>query len=311
MESETIGTGLGTVRAAGRVARDAAMAAVAAAGAVRRIFRRLGPLPVAERELLGQVPSLLRARGYRESTIVRYSDCTVRYMVWRHARANCEKIHDVPGFLADLTARGQRSAVLRVHLAALRTVLDRLLDQQATSGVRYAARPPCMPPAHPADVRRLLSEASGRDALLVSLAARVGLRPGELSTLKWRQIDTGGSVVQVVRGRRGRTVGLAVPAEVMARLAAHRVSTPEDYVFPGRGGGRPLAVRSIQLALSRLVSRCQVRTTYTRLAAAARLAAVDIDSAGQAPVFSDDTSCRAAPLPARGGAARAPPRLSV
>ena len=309
MTSDTLGTGLGTVHAVILAGRDTAAAAAFAAGAICRILRRLGPLLATDRELLEQVPSLLRDRGYRESTVVRYTECVVRYMIWRHVRFDRAERHDVAGFLADLREQGQRGAVLRLHLAALRTVLDRLLDQRATAGIRYAARPPCTPPARPADIRRLLSEAAGRDALLVSLAAKVGLRPSELSTLRWRQVDIEESVIQVVRGRRGRTVGLALPADVTARLAAYKAvtATSEDYVFPGRRARSPLAVRSVQLALNRLGSRCGVGVTFTRLTAAARLRAPEGDGGIKVTVSAGDATYRPTLPPPCIDRARAPP----
>ena len=310
---DTLGTGLGAVHAAGRAVSDAAQAVTLATESIRHLLRRAAPLPTADRRFLDGVPGLLKDRGYRASTVRTYSTCVARYVIWRHRQGLVKDGHDVAGFLADLAARRYRSGVLRLHLGALRTVFDRLLGETITQDLSYAPRPPCTAAAPPQDIRRLVADAPQREALLVLLAATAGLRPSELSGLRWQHVSTSQRTVHVVRGRRARTVELPIPADVAARLARYRTAgaKPEDLVFTGQKPGCPLAVRSIQSALKRLCESHGIVVTYTRLTATARLLTVSLDGAPR-PDRPAGGQARPAVTPAgRLPAARAPPTARI
>jgi site-specific recombinase XerD len=271
--SDSVGTGMGTTRA---MLGIVSLPGVAAVQGVRLLSRKLLPLPSRWRKFLVQLPVRLRAAGYAESTVARYTRCLRVFLFWcrRHGSGEIQT-QDVIDFLAWLRRRGYGNSVRRVHLSAIRTVFDRLEGADLTSDIEYVPPPEGTAPAGPALVTGLLSQSSERDRLLVALLARVGLRVGELAALRWRQVAETGVSIRVRRGRPKRPVLLPVPHELAQQLAALRKGAPgpADHVFPGRLPGRGLSVRGIQAVVARLAHRCGTQTSCTALTASAQTCA--------------------------------------
>jgi integrase len=72
---------------------------------------------------------------------------------------------------------------------------------------------------------------TARDLLLMVLFT--GLRPSQLTTLRWSQVDLAGRALYF-RRTTGRWFGLPMSA-FTAELVARRVQGSPDWVFPGRG----------------------------------------------------------------------------
>lgn len=88
------------------------------------------------------------------------------------------------------------------------------------------------------------------------LAPLVFVRPGELRTAEWTEIDLDGAEWRIpaakMKMRAVHIVPLSTQAVAILR-ALHPVTGPKGYVFPGaRGSGRPMSENTINAALRRL-----------------------------------------------------------
>jgi len=123
-----------------------------------------------------------------------------------------------------VVARWQAAVLIHGHEALLkaRTVLSTIL-QTAVGAELIAAnpvrlvRPPKRPlkqevrPLAPRAVEALRDELGHRDAVLVSLLANAGRRPGEARTLRWGQVQERTLIIDAAKTGRRRTVRLLEP----------------------------------------------------------------------------------------------------
>jgi len=100
-----------------------------------------------------------------------------------------------------------------------------------------------------AEVNRLIvaaskNERSGeRDALMIRVAFRHGLRAGELVGLQWDQIDLKKGTILVKRSKNGEPSVQALNREEI--VALKRLEKETSYIFNGQRG--PLSVDAFQL----------------------------------------------------------------
>jgi integrase len=160
-------------------------------------------------------------------------------------------------FRAELTAEGVGPASTRRVMVILQGVLERAVEWQRipANPARAVRKPPqrrerAVRPLSPLDVERirahLVAGSRLRDAVLVSVLAYAGLRPGEALALTWAHIRERTILVEravalgelkTTKTARTRTVRLLAP--LAADLLEWRVSRgrPVDdaLVFPARG----------------------------------------------------------------------------
>ena len=136
--------------------------------------------------------------------------------------------------------------------AVLRTALNRAVRHgDLARNVAALAEPPKVPdaerlPLAPDEIVRLLDAIRGhRDELLILLALTTGMRQGELLGLTWQAVDLDAGVLHVRHTLDGRTGTLsepktrrsrrtlAIPADVMPLLTAHRIRQLEQRVRAG------------------------------------------------------------------------------
>ena len=182
----------------------------------------------------------------------------VRRSTWERYRGIVEG-HIVPAIgsipLAKLTPAAVERMIATLDLsqrsrshvrAVLRTALNRAVRHgDLARNAAELAEPPKVhdterEPLAPDEIARLLDAATGhRDELLILLALTTGMRQGELLGLTWQAVDLDAGVLHVrhtLDGRSGQLVEpktrrsrrtLAIPADVVALLQAHRVRQME------------------------------------------------------------------------------------
>jgi integrase len=160
-------------------------------------------------------------------------------------------------FRAELAAAGVGSAAARRVMVILQGVLERAVEWQhiPANPARAVRKPPqrrerAVRPLSPLAVERvraqLLDAGRIRDAVLVSVLAYAGLRPGEALALTWSHIRERTILVEravalgelkTTKTSRTRTVRLLAPLAADLREWRIRQGRPRDeaLVFPGRG----------------------------------------------------------------------------
>lgn len=143
-------------------------------------------------------------------------------------------VRDVDEFII-ARAGIERPGSVCVRANALRSLLrwmwrERLVAASLLGAVGRVAAPAAAtfgPPALDAEaVAELFTALSGdepgsvRDRVMLALMARLGLRVGEVASLRLEDLDWRAGVLRV-RGKRGRVDGLPLPADVGAKLSAY------------------------------------------------------------------------------------------
>ncbi len=161
-----------------------------------------------------------------------------------------------------MIARWQASVLTHGHeaLRKARTVLSAILQTAveteliALNPVRLV-RPPKAPlkdevrPLAPAAVEALRAQLDHRDAVLVSLLAYAGLRPGEARTLLWGHVQEHTLIVGASKTGRRRTVRLLEPLahDLRAwRLASGRPAADRP-VIPRISDGGEMSAKSFNV----------------------------------------------------------------
>jgi len=134
------------------------------------------------------------------ATVRRYAQAAQRFTRWLTG-AGGDGSGTVARFLTEATgpARGPRSDPLHLGLArtticALRSALARADGRQLAVRVRLPPRPRPVAAATRTTVRALWRTARrGRERLVLTLCCGLGLRPGQMVTLRWSDVDLRGA----------------------------------------------------------------------------------------------------------------------
>jgi integrase len=158
-------------------------------------------------------------------------------------------------YLSDLRAQGVGPQAARRVKAIVQSCLARAVEQGLIAAnpaqsvkLPRAEGKPSVRAVGPSEIETLRARLSPRDAVLVSVLAYVGLRPGEALALRWSDVgertvlveraNDDGTLKTTKTGRR-RSARLMSPAR--ADLTAWRLASgrPGDdtLIFPNRGGG--------------------------------------------------------------------------
>ena len=151
---------------------------------------------------------------------------------------------DLQRFVDELVTAGHSPSTVQTTLLPLQAIYRRAhargdVDTNPTRGLEMPAvrrQPKCIPSPEVAEA--LLSALSGEDRALFAAAVYTGLRRGELTALRWEDVDLAQGVIKVRRGwdhvegeiapksREGRR-NVPIPAPLRDVLLEHRMSTPE------------------------------------------------------------------------------------
>ncbi|MBT3380221.1 MAG: site-specific integrase [Lentisphaerae bacterium] len=210
---------------------------------------------------LSVLRDVLVERNYKASTADKYMACVSRFLrSVRCCRPQELRDDDVLEFLDELRQSGRGNATLRLHLCALRTVFDRLLELGITADIKHAPRPLQRRPATEEEVRQLMiASPPGRDRLVIDMLNRSKLRPGQLRLLAARTDESLSSGTW--DGARKKS---GSPKPVPFEL------TPADtqgvcWLLPSARGPGPLSTRTIRRIVERVSRSRSIHATCTAL----------------------------------------------
>jgi integrase len=197
------------------------------------------------------------ARATLESYAIHWDAYALPYLGGLRLRElTPERIEDMR---AKLVAAGVGPASIRKALVVLQSILQRAVEWRRVphNPAKLVRKPPAtraraVRPLTPETIERmrawLLERGQRRDAVLISVLAYAGLRPGEALALSWEQVRERTLLVEralsygelkSTKTGQTRTVRLLVPlgADLREwRLASGRPE-PEAFVFAARDGG--------------------------------------------------------------------------
>jgi len=213
---------------------------------------------------LAELEQVLRRRHYQEETVRKYTGCVRRFLAWADSAPAAVTRAHVGRFLMHLKDQGRSAATLSLHLSALRTAFDRILNERVTAGY-YLARPtrPRRTGLQPTQCEALLRAAScKRDALILFCLLVLKLKPAEICHLRVADVDAGHGVLRTWRGYGRAEKNKPVPAALLALLTGFAAGRDAaEPLFPATPAAeRALGVRGIQQMLARTARRAGVRS---------------------------------------------------
>ncbi len=190
-------------------------------------------------------------RGFAARTQKAYVGWMVRLVSRTRVPADQLAERQVRAYLADLSQSGLSASTLNQAISAVRFFFNDVLHRDWPLDIHYQRAPQRVPVTlSPEEVGRLLAvvpELRERAAMEIAYAA--GLRLGEVLHLKLSDIDSEQMVLHVNqgKGKKDRNVMLS-PALLETLRAYWRQARPQVWLFPGKGGKRPLTETVIQRA---------------------------------------------------------------
>jgi site-specific recombinase XerD len=227
--------------------------------------------------LLGFCQWMRQHRGAKDATLQAYGPVILDAL---HSLGDDPAQFDarnLRAFVLDRAPRYGRSKAKQV-VTALRTFVRYLVAQglcpigldaaiPTIAGWKLAALPRYLPAA---DVERVLGSCDpataigARDRAALLLLSRLGLRAGDVSNLRWRDIDWHQATVEVM-GKAQRAVRLPLSQEVGDALLHHLANAPgaghSDYVFLSSAPplGRALGSGGISCIVRSAIARAGVQ----------------------------------------------------
>lgn len=192
-------------------------------------------------------------RGIRPETLAEYRRDLERYAVPFFGRTRLGQIRpsDVREFANELEAKGLSDGSVRRVMAPLRALLatareEGLIVTNPASDVRIRARSSEVPEGEdkaralsPEEVGRLIAATpDGWPRVMVRLVATTGIRSGELTALRWSDLDLEAGTLTVRAAMRNATRKapksrhgvrtIRIPAQVVSDLRAWRMASPHS-----------------------------------------------------------------------------------
>ena len=110
------------------------------------------------------------------------------------------------------------------------------------------------------DIRQLLAAAASlRDQTLLKVTYNTGLRASEVVHLQIAHIDSHRMCLRVAQGKRHKDREALLSPRLLQDLRAYwRVYRPAPWLFPGRDGSQPLALKTAYLIFQRAKDRAGI-----------------------------------------------------
>jgi site-specific recombinase XerC len=192
----------------------------------------------------------LSERGFRPGTLKAY-----RQVLFNFAARTGRQPYEVNravlrNYLHMLAADRPSSSWIAANLSVMRTVLDKQGGLAAAEGVRGPKRPRQLPEIlAQSEVSRML-ECAGtlRDQLLLGLLYGCGLKVGEVTALRWRDVDPQQGALTIAGPGAASSRRLPIPEDLKPLLAEGvRRCAPDDFIFAGARAGTHLVTRTVEL----------------------------------------------------------------
>jgi len=227
--------------------------------------------------LLGFCQWMQQHRGAKDATLKGYGRVILDALQSLGDDPTQFDARSLRAFVLDRAPRHGRSKA-KLVVTALRTFVRYLTAQglcpvgldaaiPTIAGWKLAALPRYLPAA---DVERVLAGCDpataigARDRAVLLLLSRLGLRAGDVSSLRWRDIDWHQATVAVM-GKSQRAVRLPLPQEVGDALLHHLANAPgagrQDHIFLSSAPplGRALGSSGISCITRRAIARSGVQ----------------------------------------------------
>lgn len=214
-------------------------------------------------EFLRRAVRELRIRFYSSNSIRSYSAALRSFFRFTGLKPHEISREDVREYLEYLVDSEDGFSCVTLHLAAIRTVFDKMCCLDITLGLmtpRKANRQPVV--LSKSEVSRLLQAAvSLRDSLLIGLMYATGMRVSEVCRVRFEDIDFDRNLIRIVRGKGQADRQVMLPEsfrDLLSELVRH--SGGRGYLFPSEVAERMMQSDERHIS-ARTVQRVVLRTS--------------------------------------------------
>ena len=210
-----------------------------------------------------RMASDLKLKGYSAATCKAYLRCARNFVAYCGKSPHVLGEADVRRYLhhrIDDCKVG--AAAVKMDLAAIKFLFAQTLRRpEVVESIPWPKVPKPIPEIlSPDELVRLFDHArteSMRTALETMYAA--GLRVSEVCRLQVRDLDSARGVVHVRLGKGNKDRLTLLSPSLLDNLRAYwRRFRPDSWLFPGRGGTRPIGQRAVQDGFSKAVRRAKI-----------------------------------------------------
>jgi site-specific recombinase XerD len=180
---------------------------------------------------------------------------------------DCLDLEDVRAYQVHLVSRGVAWATLNQVVSALRFLYGVTLGcKDIPERIAYARRTKTVPVIlSPEEVAAFLEAVeTRRDRVALTTAYATGLRASEVVGLRICDIDSSRMVIHVVHGKGGKQRYVMLSPTLLGILRAYwKIERPSHWLFPGRGGAKPLDPSTLNVACAAAVEAAGVSKRAT------------------------------------------------
>src|SRR5215469_16526240 len=180
---------------------------------------------------------------------------------------DCLGLEDVRTYQVHLVSRGIAWATLNQVVSSLRFFFGITLGRKdLPERIAYARRPKTLPVIlSPEEVATFLEAVpSRRDRVALTTAYATGLRASEVVGLCTHDIDSSRMVIHVANGKGGKQRYVMLSPTLLGILRAYwEIERPRHWLFPGRGGEKPLDRRVLNVACAVAVEAAGLKKCAT------------------------------------------------
>jgi integrase/recombinase XerD len=199
----------------------------------------------------------MTVRNLSPTTRSSYIHHVKKFSLYFGRSPDCLGLEHVRAYQVHLVSRGVAWATLNQVVSALRFFYGVTLGRKdLPERIAYARRPKKLPVIlSPEEVATFLEAVeSRRDRVALTTAYATGVRASEVVGLRIQDIDRSRMVIHVVHGKGGKQRYVMLSPKLLGILRAYwTIERPCYWLFPGRGGEKPLDPSTLNAACAAAV----------------------------------------------------------
>jgi integrase/recombinase XerD len=200
----------------------------------------------------------MTVRNLSPTTRSSYIHHVKKFSLYFGRSPDCLGLEHVRAYQVHLVSRGVAWATLNQVVSALRFFYGVTLGRKdLPERIAYARRPKTVPVIlSPEEVATFLEAVEcRRDRVALTTAYATGMRRSEVVGLRNQDIDSSRMVIFVANGKGGKQRYVMLSPKLLGILRAYwTIERPRHWLFPGRGGEKPLDPSTLNAACAAAVA---------------------------------------------------------
>lgn len=207
----------------------------------------------------------LKSQGYKRSTLMVYRQVLRNVARYTHARPGEISRSQLRAYLRSQAGQRKSASWIAMNISILRTCFDKMCGMELLHNTPGPRRNYSLSYILTSNELKQLLNASGcpRNTLIVMLLYGCGLKPGELTELKWGDFDLDANSLKI-RGARERRV--VIPMSIREVLnEGQKTCHADQFIFTGRSGQKAIALRTVNRIIQDIAAMAGISKPVTAM----------------------------------------------